>query len=474
MRIALIDPPQQAFLGYYRFYFPLGLVSVGSMLEAQGHEVAIFDPEHLPEGRCLSNSEVSKLFSRYYESVHNLGHPIWTRLAERICRFRPEIVGITVLSCKVDSALVAARLVRDLLPGAKIMVGGDHTVFFAKDLAADPAIDAVVIGEGEETAHELVQAWSNGGQLGDVQGLAYRGDRGTVKTRRRPLIQNLDLLPLPNRSLLDDAGSYRPEDMGLIMTSRGCPERCTFCGIAASHGRAVRYRSTAICMEEIAQTKERYGTRYFSIRDATFTADRERAEEFCRALIATHPDIEWECLTRPDSLDEGLVSLMMEARCVQLRLGLESGSQRVLDRLQKRASVENYERTAAILNRLKIFWSAYVMVGTPDETLQDIRMTIELIERTQPGFVTLSRFVPLPGTPVYREIERQSRGIDWRRENNMCIDSGYTRHIPPDDFRALMEGLVEYAAEYNKHHGGDGSVMDRRMKDEEIGVGGRQ
>jgi hypothetical protein len=81
MRIALIDPPQQAFLGYYRFYFPLGLVSVGSMLEAQDHEVAIFDLEHLPEGRCLSNAEASKLFSHYYESVHNLGHPIWTRLA---------------------------------------------------------------------------------------------------------------------------------------------------------------------------------------------------------------------------------------------------------------------------------------------------------------------------------------------------------------------------------------------------------
>jgi hypothetical protein len=152
MKIVLIDPPHQAFIGYYRFYFPLGLVSVGSMLETQGHEVIIIDAEHLPEGRCLSNAAASKLFRHYYESLHNLDHPIWLRLRERLLCLQPDIVGITVLSCKVDSALVTARLVRGLLPNAKIMVGGDHTVFFAKDLAADQSIDAVVIGEGEQTA----------------------------------------------------------------------------------------------------------------------------------------------------------------------------------------------------------------------------------------------------------------------------------------------------------------------------------
>jgi anaerobic magnesium-protoporphyrin IX monomethyl ester cyclase len=176
-------------------------------------------------------------------------------------------------------------------------------------------------------------------------------------------------------------------------------------------------------------------------------------------------DIEWECLTRPDCLDEGLISLMLEAHCVQVRLGLESGSQRILDHLQKRASVEDYKCTAAILNRLKMFWSAYVMVGTPEEKLEDIQMTIALIERTQPGFITISRFVPLPGTPLYREIEREGRRIDWTRENNMCIDSCYSRHISAEIFRTIMERLGEYADDYNKRHSDGHSWRDRRLRD---------
>lgn len=464
MKIVLIDPPHESFIGYYRFYFPLGLVSVGSVLQADGHEVVIIDADHLPEGRCFSKVKASRLFHSYYEGVKNPKHPIWQKISSELEAIQPDVVGISVLSCKLPAALKTARLVRQVLPYAKIMVGGDHTVYFNKELASEPDIDAVVVGEGEETARELISAWAHCRPLIGIRGIAFRDGNVIVKNQPRPFIDNLDVLPLPDRRLLTDFDTYRPVDMGLMMTSRGCPKQCTFCGIASSFGRKTRFRSIANCMKEIIHTKETFGTEYFSFRDGTFTINKERVIKFCRALIDSKLGVKWECLTRPDCLDDELVGLMMEANCSQIRLGIESGSEKILKYMQKQSTITDYKRAAKLLSRHGMYWSAYIMFGVPEETLDSIWMTINLIEQIQPSFITLSRYTPLPGTQMYQDVKALGMEVDWKSQNNLCFDQSYSRHISSLKFRDLMERIGEYAADYNRRHADGVISTDKRLK----------
>ncbi len=217
-------------------------------------------------------------------------------------------------------------------------------------------------------------------------------------------------------------------------------------------------------MEEIAHTLATYGTKYFSFRDGTFTIHRRRTLNFCSSLLARQLDISWECLTRADWLDDELIAHMMEAGCVQIRLGLESGSSRILSAMQKDVTLEEYERAASMLNRRHMFWSAYLMFGMPEESIADIRMTIEMVERLQPSFITVARFVPLPGSPIYEEVTQLGRQIDWRRQNNMCLEQSYSRHIPPEEFQQIMEWVFEYAEKYNQARSDGYSWRDRRLR----------
>lgn len=464
MKILLIDPPHEAFLGYYRFYFPLGLVSIGSTLEAEGHEVCILDADHLPEGRCLANVDASAVFSAYISGLKQQEHPLWQHIRATVIDFCPDVVGITVLSCKLPSALAVARIARESAPNAKVMVGGDHTVYFAKELAIMPDIDVVVIGEGEETAREVVAAWDQNKPLDNIRGIAFRAGDEVIRAPRRPLIENLDSLPLPNRALLMDHHSYRPEDMGLMMTSRGCPALCTFCGIAASLGRTPRMRSIANCITEIKHTIDTYGTKYFSFRDGTFTIDRQHTIDFCQALINENVGISWECLTRPDCLDEELVLRMRESGCSQIRLGIETGSQRILEYMRKDTTIADYQKAADTLNHLNMYWSAYLMFGVPEENFEDIHMTLDLVERIQPSFITVSRYVPLPGTPMYKDVRLMGKEVDWQYQNNKCIDQAYSKYISTEKFQEIMQWLGEYAANYNRRRADGNAYTDRRLK----------
>jgi radical SAM superfamily enzyme YgiQ (UPF0313 family) len=296
-----------------------------------------------------------------------------------------------------------------------------------------------------------------------VDSHTVEGDRVVVNPRR-PFIRGLDSLPAVNRALLADIDTYTPNDFGLMMTSRGCTENCGFCGIGAAMGHTVRFRSIEKCIEEIISARDRYGTEYFSFRDGTFTADRERTIRFCRAMIDRRLSIAWECLTRADCIDEELVSMMADANCAQIRLGLESGSPRILEYLGKNASVSDYERAASILNNRGMFWSAYFLFGVPEETQDDIEMTLRLIERLRPPFITVARFVPLPGTRLYRDAKAVVGTIDWTKQNNMCIDRSYSRHISDESFQKTMEFLFEYAADYNRRQSQRGGWKDRRFE----------
>ena len=443
------------FMGYYRFYYPLGLATMAAVLQQQGHDVKIFDAEHSPDTDSLSWGKASTLCDSYNDALKDDTHPVWIEIRDYIKMTRPDIVGISVLSVKVAGAFKIARMCKEINTDLVVIVGADHPTVFPSVTLENHDIDIVVRGEGERTIAELVQVLEkdNGHQgIERVAGISYRPNGRVVHNPDRPLISNLDTIPLPRLESLVQLKTYRPVDFGAIMSSRGCPYRCTFCGVHNVWSRKVRFRSIPNVMNEIIFLKERYGTDYFSFRDASFTLKKERIMLLCDELIRRNLNIRWECLTRIDLMDEPLLQKMKKAGCFTIRIGIESGDSTILNTLGKQIDLNKVKKVAGLLNRMGFYWSTYFMFGTPLETRQSIQRTLNFIKEIDPPFVTLSRFAPIPGSKMYSELEKDSLvgpHIDWSLENNQRIESRYLKNMSSADFEYEMKHVIDWVEKHN-------------------------
>ena len=199
MRILFIDPPFQRFMGFYRYYYPLGLASMAAVLRQAGHEVMVYDADHSESGETLSWTAVAERHGEFLKGLHTEDHPLWQEANAVVSGFGPDIVGITALSVKASSAARVAAICAEVDDRIAVVVGGDHpTVFPAKTLQ-DPNIDFVVRGEGEATMADLVAGLQDGdgGRLAHVAGLSYKDGKEIRHNAARELIPDLDELPLP-------------------------------------------------------------------------------------------------------------------------------------------------------------------------------------------------------------------------------------------------------------------------------------
>jgi radical SAM superfamily enzyme YgiQ (UPF0313 family) len=469
MKILFIDPPFNRFMGFYRVYYPLGLATMASVLHQQGHTVEIFDAEHSPNTDTLSWAQASTKCNLYNDALRDDSHPTWCEIKNHVKQFKPRVVGISVLSVKVASALKIARMCKEIDPNLIVVVGADHPTVFPSIVLENPDVDIVVRGEGESTILNLTQALEKDGMNGslvDIDGISYRNNKQVVHNQDRPLISKLDDIPFPRIEALVQFKTYRPVDFGAIMTTRGCPYHCTFCGVHNVWSRKVRYRSIQNVLEEIILLREKYGTDYFSFRDASFTIKRDRIILFCDGLIRRNLHIRWECLTRPDLLDQNLLQKMKEAGCVTIRIGIESGDETILQRMKKQIDLKKIKEAAGLLNRMKFYWSAYFLFGTPQETQNSIQRTLKFIKIIDPPFVTLSRFVPIPGSEFYEDLDKEgivSPYIDWSLENNQRVESHYLLNMKPAEFEQEMKNVIDYVEEHNQRKGREIGIRDARL-----------
>lgn len=453
MKILLIDPPFQRFIGFYRFYFPLGLTYLAAVLKQAGHEVLIYDAEH--DQKCISSSmkDLSPQHFLYQEALLDDSNKIWSEYRQILSDFNPEIVGISVLSVKLASALKIAKITKEFNNNIIVFTGGEHVTVRPKDVFTGN-VDFAICGEGEQ------------GILSMVQGI----ERKTYipKIIKSELIQNIDSIPMPAIECLSNLSSYRPIDLGLMMSARGCPFNCTFCGLSTIWGHHVRTHSIDRIIEEILIRKNIYHVDYFSFRNGTFTLDKNWVKEFCKRLLKDSVDIKWECLTRVDVIDEELVSLMKEAGCETIRIGVESGSQKILDYIRKGISLDQIRKAAQILNKSGIFWAAYFMLGVPMETIESMDESLNFIKEINPPFVTLSKFTPLPGTEMFQEVVDfgllDPETTDWLWAANQSMDGSFTKLINEKDFVSKMNQIAQYVKESNAYH--SSKYADVRIKKE--------
>lgn len=404
MRIILIDPPFYRFIKYYNRFFPLGLACLAAVLRQDGHQVLIYDADaNKNKAEEMDFSALEEKYPEYIKNVNNLSHPIWKELREVLGEFKPELVGISVFTAKVASAFRIAEIVKDLYHDIPVVMGGPHpSVKSEESLKISPFVDFVVRGEAEKSFPELVNAIEKEGPYGEIKGLSFKENGLISHNPPAEFIQDLDQLPYPARDLLLNRNSYTSEDMGLIMSGRGCPFDCTFCSSAGVWHRVVRFRSVENVMGEIRQVQSDYGTVQFSFKDDIFTIKPKRVLEFCELLKHNKPNLKWDCNVRVNLIGEDMLTEMKSAGCNGVKVGIESGSDRVLrDVMKKNITVAKIKHAADLIHKSSLHWTGYFMMGLPTETEEEMLQTLELMQQIRPHFASLSVYEPLPGTQLY-------------------------------------------------------------------------
>jgi len=359
----------------YREY-PLGVGFLGTILKRQGHEIRIFDQN-------VEMQDDGLLFSL-------------------ISDFQPEVVGFSVITPNYPVARSQMRRLKELYPELKIIAGGVHAGLFPEDLLTDGA-DAVVVGEGEPIIAELVLRLGRGAEFSDLGGIVGRGPDGRIaRVPGRAQTTSLDGLPVVDRTLYNLA-QYTHHSM---LASRGCPHHCAFCCNYTGtlrDGVSVRWHGKVI--SEMEHLRDRFGAREIFFADDIFLRRKADIVRFCRACVAREVGVRWIGQMRADRVDAELASLMAEAGCQRLYIGVESGSDTVLQAAKKGMTTNHIQRGVRAAReaglRVKTGW-IYGLPGPLEEQYKSINFMLDL----RPHEISIHQLIPFPGTIYYSDAPR--------------------------------------------------------------------
>lgn len=385
---------------------PVGLCYIASLLETKGIDVSILDNTL----ESLDVHEIKKILNRK----------------------QPTLVGISCSTPMLYRAHELAELVKNVNPEIHVCMGGPHPTALPAETLSNPFVDSVCIGEGEYTTLELYKSLNEtNNDLSNVKGIVYKDMNGKINFNEpRTPIQNLDDLPFPAFHLLDVEKYFMQKNLyGIntiharnlpIMTSRGCPSRCTFC--QRFMGTRFRYRSAKNVVDEIEHLLNTYKIEEIHFIDDNFTLIKDRTIEICDEIISRRLNISFKFPNgvRADRIDRKLLLKLKEAGCYALDFGIESGSQRVLDMMKKGIKIEEIRETVRLSKEIGFNVTASFIFGTPRETLDDMGETINFAKSLSLNYADFGIAVPYPGTELYEEAMR----------NNCIKHFDYDKYVP--------------------------------------------
>ena len=395
MKVLLVNPPWHLRKGNIwrataSVMPPLGLAWIAAALELQGHQVQILD----------AHAERLALDA----------------VRERLAAMADfDWVGISSTTSLIANALEIARMAKARWPASRLVMGGVHPTVLPVEVLAEPAVDVVVRGEGEETMKELV----SGADFAGVLGISFRQDGAVRHNEHRPLIADLNSLPMPAYHLLPmdryhpAAGASKRLPAVSMLATRGCVGRCTFC--YRIFGPTLRCRSGRALALEAQCLQQRYGIREVCFYDDTFTAVKKEIHEFCRSLGELKVDLTWSCFSRIDAVDENTLRAMKQAGCHQIMYGFESASPEILRNVGKRVDLDQAAETVRITRKVGIDIRAAFMLGNPGETEQTLEQTLQYAIRLRPELVIFNIATPFPGTEMFDWANRGGllKTRDW-------------------------------------------------------------
>lgn len=393
--VLLIYPPYS----YARRNPPLGLAYLAAVLEKNGYSVKIID---------VSTEKFN-----------------WLEVESRIKNEQPKLVGISFMTTQIKEAIKIAKMTKKINPHIPVAVGGPHVTALPQQIMEEKSIDFAIIGEGEITLLELVNKLirNKGIKYKDIKGIAYRKNKDVMITEPRPFIENLDSLPFPAWHLLpikkysvESVGANASKKIFNIISSRGCPYQCIFCGGPKIMGRRYRRRSPKNIVQELIYLKNRFGATQFDFQDDSVTVFEDSLREMCQEIIKNNLNITWICNSRVDILKLETLVLMKKAGCVRIDLGVESGDDKVLKRLKKGITVEQIKKAHQLAKKVGLVINSFAMVGSPGEDFSSVKKTARLMKEFGED-VNISICTPLPASELYQVAKKNGwlRTHDWSK-----------------------------------------------------------
>ncbi|RKY04906.1 radical SAM protein [Candidatus Poribacteria bacterium] len=392
MKVLLVNPPFPS--GVYNALNmslpPMGLMYVASVLREGGHDVKLVD---------------------------------LTVKGQKVDLSEPDIIGISGCTPQYPFGLELARRAKE--EGKVVVMGGPHVTFTAEETLKTGLVDFVVRGEGEMTMLELVDALQGGRfDPSKIPGISWL-DRETgrvVHNPDRPPVMDLDSLPYPARDLVGIRENYntylkRTKLSTPIITSRGCPFRCSFCVVPRMNGRIWRPRSPEAVVDEIEHVVEEYGFEGIIFTDDNFTVRPERVKRICDLIIERKIDIAWWCMSRADTIlkNEDMVERMAEAGCCTIFIGFESPNPETLKFYHKKTSPDVNERAIELLRKHGIQTLGSFILGALNEGKEECERTIEYALRLDPEQCQFSILTPYPGTEIFDMVKDRIKVRDWTK-----------------------------------------------------------
>lgn len=468
MKILLINPPFQRLKRVKTGGFPVGLGYLASALREAGFECMIYNAE-LPtrEEGCLEHTDNLSLMKRHNEYIKSLSdkdHVVWKEIGSLLYAFQPDLVGITVMTAKLGPATEVSKLCKRYRKDCFVVWGGPHPTIQFREVMENEEVDFLVSGEGEETIVELCQLLSDNkyDALKNVRGLSFKHNGKIIQNSPRPLIRDLDTLPFPARDALLFPDRYSSASLGMAVTMRGCPFNCAYCCAPNFWGHKVRYRSIDNVVEELKQIESVYGVRELSFWDDSFTVNRRRTIDLCQKMIEANVNVVWECSTRVDLLDKELLDIMKGAGCRCIDVGIETGSNRMLQKIDKGISVNSIRNAIKLMEKAGMAWRAFFMIGYPEETKDDIEKTYELIRNIRPLKMWLSIFTPYPGTKLYnvsRTLNLIPEKPDWSNYSHQSPENYFVKYMKKEEVDLYVRRIAGFVDKYNN----DWSFFAKRL-----------
>ncbi len=370
------------------YWQPLGTLYVAAVLREAGHEVIFLN------GAFLTHEE----------------------LLGRVTAFRPEFIGIYSTTFGWSKAKKTAADCRQALKGhVFICSGGPYPIAVRERCLQDAGecIDAVVTGEGEFPALEMVERLQAGKGLDGIRGIAYRQGKDIIINPPRPLITDLDSLPFPARDLLGDAmlyipppATYKRKPVAVLMTSRGCNRQCIYCfQIDKTRKSGIRYRSVESVLDEIEHCISR-GYREIKFIDDTLAADYDRAMRIARGIKERNLDFTWFASACVNQVDKPLLQAFRDAGCWAILFGAESGVQKNLNTIRKGTTPEQIRKAVKAAQEVGIRVSTPFMFGIPGETFEEGLQTIDFAVDLNPDIANFHAITPFPGTYLYDNLDK--------------------------------------------------------------------
>lgn len=378
MKIVLVSP----WWKNENSYPPLGLAYIGAVLEKDGHEVKIVD---------------MTLDTNILEEDK----------ADDIISFSPDIIGISCMSHNYANAIKIASYIKKKA-NIPIVFGGPHPTIMYKDILKNGFVDFIIMGEGEETFKKLCQNLETN-TFENIDGLCHAHNEVCIINPKNDFINNLDEIPFPARHLLrmkdyklfDDYGNR----MATIISSRGCPYRCTYC-YKGLFGVTYRERSPQNIIEEIKQCKEEFGYNSFYFIDDLFTMSPKRIYGLTKAIKEENLDIRWQCLARVNNSTLEMFNQMKDSGCYKVHFGIESGNQNILNRVKKGITIGQVRNAVKNCKKARIRTKGYFMLGLPGDTMETMQDTLDFATELKLDDAMFSIATPFPGTELWNNIDR--------------------------------------------------------------------